>query len=170
MFKAAIVTLSDKGYIGEREDITGKKLKEYIEKDDKYKVVKYDLIKDDKDMLKSILVDICDNNIADLVLTNGGTGFSKRDITPEATKEVIEKEIPGISEYMRMKSCEITKKAILSRGVSGIRNNSIIINLPGSPKGAIENLSFVIDSLEHGIEILKGEARECATNLSNIYQ
>ena len=97
MFKVAIVTLSDKGYIGEREDITGKKLKEYIEKDDKYKVVKYDLIKDDKDMLKSILVDICDNNIADLVLTNGGTGFSKRDITPEATKEVIEKEIPGIS-------------------------------------------------------------------------
>ena len=170
MFKVAIVTLSDKGHIGEREDKTGKKLKEYIEKDDKYKVVKYDLIKDDKDMLKSILVDICDNNIADLVLTNGGTGFSKRDITPEATKEVIEKEIPGISEYMRMKSCEITKKAILSRGVSGIRNNSIIINLPGSPKGAIENLSFVIDSLEHGIEILKGEARECATNLSNIYQ
>ena len=165
MFKVAIVTLSDKGYIGEREDITGKKLKEYVEKDNKYKVVNYDLIKDDMDMLKSILVDICDNNIADLVLTNGGTGFSKRDITPEATKEVIEKEIPGISEYMRMKSCEITKKAILSRGVSGIRNNSIIINLPGSPKGAIENLSFVIDSLEHGIEILKGEARECATSL-----
>ena len=165
MFKVAIVTLSDKGYIGEREDITGKTLKEYVEKNDKYKVVKYDLIKDDKDMLKSILVDICDNNIADLVLTNGGTGFSKRDITPEATKEVIEKEIPGISEYMRMKSCEITKKSILSRGVSGIRNNSIIINLPGSPKGAMENLSFVIDSLEHGIEILKGEARECATSL-----
>ena len=106
------------------------------------------MIKNDRDMLKSILVDICDNNIADLVLTNGGTGFSKRDITPEVTKEVIEKEIPGISEYMRMRSCEITKKAILSRGVSGIRNNSIIINLPGSPKGTIESLSFVIDSLE----------------------
>ena len=135
-----------------------------IEKNDKYKVVKYDLIKDDKEMLKSILIDICDNNIVDLVLTNGGTGFSKRDITPEATKEVIEKEIPGISEYMRMKSCEITKKAMLSRGISGIRKNSIIINLPGSPKGAIENLSFVIDILEHGIEILKGEARECATS------
>ena len=167
MFKVAIVTLSDKGYEGKREDLTGPKLKEYIESNDSYKVVSYTLIKDDSEMLKQELIRICDNNIADLVLTNGGTGFSKRDITPEATKAVLEKEIPGISEYMRMKSSEITKKAILSRGVSGIRNNSIIINLPGSPKGAIENLSFVIDSLDHGIEILKGEATECATNVKN---
>lgn len=167
MFKVAIVTLSDKGYIGKREDITGKKLKEYIEESNEYKVVHYNLLKDDKGMLKEELINICDNNIADLVLTNGGTGFSKRDTTPEATKEVLEREIPGISEYMRLKSSEITKKAILSRGVSGIRNNSIIINLPGSPKGAIENLGFVLDVLPHGIEILKGEATECATTTKN---
>lgn len=167
MFKVAIVTLSDKGYIGKREDITGKKLKEYLEESNEYKVVHYNLLKDDKDMLKEELINICDNNIADLVLTNGGTGFSKRDTTPEATKEVLEREIPGISEYMRLKSSEITKKAILSRGISGIRNNSIIINLPGSPKGAIENLGFVLDVLPHGIEILKGEATECAITTKN---
>ena len=167
MFKVAIVTLSDKGYIGEREDITGKKLKEYIEENNEYKVVHYNLLKDDKGMLKEELINICDNNIADLVVTNGGTGFSKRDTTPEATKEVLEREIPGISEYMRLKSSEITKKAILSRGISGIRNNSIIINLPGSPKGAIENLGFVLDVLPHGIEILKGEATECAITTKN---
>ncbi len=167
MFKVAIITLSDKGYEGQREDLTGPKLKEYVQNNELYKVVSYTLIKDDSEMLQNELIRICDNNIADLVLTNGGTGFSKRDITPEATKAILEKEIPGISEYMRMKSSEITKKAILSRGVSGIRNNSIIINLPGSPKGAIENLSFVIDSLDHGIEILKGEATECATNVKN---
>ncbi|MGL5329311.1 MAG: MogA/MoaB family molybdenum cofactor biosynthesis protein [Peptostreptococcaceae bacterium] len=163
MFKVAIITLSDKGYAKQREDLTGPKLKEYIETVGEYNVVDYTLIKDDKEMLQQEIIRICDNNIADLVITNGGTGFSKRDITPEATKEVLEREIPGISEYMRMKSSEITKKAILSRGVSGIRKSSIIINLPGSPKGAIENLSFVIDSLAHGIEILKGEATECAT-------
>lgn len=163
MFKVAIITLSDKGYEGDREDITGKKLQEYVESTGLYEVVRYTLIKDDKDMLANELIDICDNNQADLVLTNGGTGFSKRDVTPEGTKAVIEREVPGISEYMRMKSSEITKKAILSRGISGIRKSTIIINLPGSPKGAIENLSFVIDTIDHGIDILKGEASECAT-------
>ena len=167
MFKVAIITLSDKGYEGLREDITGKKLKEYVESNGHYKVVHYALIKDDKEMLVNELIDICDNNKADLVLTNGGTGFSKRDVTPEGTKEAIEREIPGISEYMRMKSSEITKKSILSRGISGIRKSTIIINLPGSPKGAVENLSFIFDVLEHGIEILKGDASECATPLKN---
>lgn len=164
MYTVAIITLSDKGYEDQREDLTGPKIKEYIEETNRYNVVSYRLLKDDSQMLQEELIKICDNEIADLVLTNGGTGFSKRDITPEATKLIIEKEIPGISEYMRMKSSEITKKAILSRGVSGIRKNSLIINLPGSPKGAIENLSFVMDTLDHGIDILKGQATECATN------
>ncbi|HBF7897563.1 MogA/MoaB family molybdenum cofactor biosynthesis protein [Clostridioides difficile] len=166
MFNVAIITLSDKGYEGKREDITGKKLTEFVENTGDYKVTEYVLIKDDKEMLKENITRLCNSNKIDLILTNGGTGFSKRDITPEATKEVLEKEIPGLSEYMRMKSTEITKKAILSRGVSGIRNNSIIINLPGSPKGAIENLSFIIDVLDHGIEVLRGEATECATKKS----
>lgn len=164
MFKVAIITLSDKGSRGEREDITAKRLTEFVEGKNLYRVVKYSLQSDDCDELKKTLINLCDSNEVDLILTNGGTGFSKRDNTPEATKAVIEKEIPGLSEYMRMRSIEITKRAILSRGVSGIRKNTIIVNLPGSPKGAVENLEFIIDVLPHGIEILKGEAIECATN------
>jgi len=164
MFKVAIITLSDKGSRGEREDITAKRLTEFVEGKNLYRVVKDSLQRDDCDELKKTLINLCDSNEVDLILTNGGTGFSKRDNTPEATKAVIEKEIPGLSEYMRMKSIEITKRAILSRGVSGIRKNTIIVNLPGSPKGAVENLEFIIDVLPHGIEILKGEAIECATN------
>lgn len=163
MFNVAIITLSDKGFSGEREDITVKKLTEFIESKSIYKVEKYILQSDDSEELKKNIIDLCDSGDIDLILTNGGTGFSKRDNTPEATKEIIEREIPGLSEYMRMRSTEITKKAILSRGISGIRRNTIIVNLPGSPKGAVENLEFIIDVLPHGIEILKGEATECAT-------
>lgn len=161
MYSVAIVTLSDKGSKGEREDITGKKLTEFLEGQEGYAVKDYVMIPDDKEILKKELVRLCDDNI-DLILTNGGTGFSKRDITPEATKEVIEREIPGISEYIRMQSSQIVKRAILSRAVSGIRKNTIIINLPGSPKGAMESIEFVIDILGHGIEILRGDAIECA--------
>ncbi|GAA0238568.1 MogA/MoaB family molybdenum cofactor biosynthesis protein [Metaclostridioides mangenotii] len=164
MFNVAIITLSDKGSRGEREDITAKRLIEFVEGKKIYRVVKYLLQSDDCDELKENLIKLCDSNEVDLILTNGGTGFSQRDNTPEATKAVIEREIPGLSEYMRMRSTEITKQAILSRGVSGIIKNTIIVNLPGSPKGAIENLEFIIDVLPHGIKILKGEATECATN------
>lgn len=161
MYNVAIITLSDKGSKGEREDLTGKKLTEFIESQDNYVVKDYVMIPDDKEKLKNELIRLCDNNI-DLILTNGGTGFSKRDITPEATKDVIEREIPGISEYIRMESSKIIKRAILSRAVCGIRKNTIIINLPGSPKGAIESIEFVIDVLGHGIDILRGDASECA--------
>ena len=163
MIKVGIITLSDKGFIGERVDITGDKLKEMILNHKDYEFVYYNLLPDTKDIIERELKELCDNKIVDLILTNGGTGFSKRDITPEATLSIIEKSAPGISEYMRMKSLEITPKAMLSRGVSGIREETLIINLPGSPKGATENFSFVIDSLKHGIEILKGSATECAT-------
>lgn len=163
MIKVGIITLSDKGFIGERVDITGDKLKEMILNHKDYEFVYYNLLPDTKEIIERELQELCDNKIVDLILTNGGTGFSKRDITPEATLSIIEKSAPGISEYMRMKSLEITPKAMLSRGVSGIREETLIINLPGSPKGATENFSFVIDSLKHGIEILKGSATECAT-------
>jgi molybdopterin adenylyltransferase len=163
MFNVAIITLSDKGSKGQREDVTGEKLINFINNEDNYKVKYYNMIPDNKDMLKNEIIKLCNDNI-DLILTNGGTGFSKRDITPEATKEVIEREIPGISEYIRMKSSEKVKRAILSRGVSGIRKNAVIINLPGSPKGAIESIECVIDVIGHGIEILKGEATECAND------
>lgn len=161
MYNVAIITLSDKGSKGEREDITGRKLTDFINNQENYDVKDYIMIPDDKETLKKELISLSERNI-DLILTNGGTGFSKRDITPEATKEVIEREIPGISEYIRMESSKIIKRAILSRAVSGIRKNSIIINLPGSPKGAIESIEFVIDILGHGIEILRGDAVECA--------
>ena len=163
MFNVAIITLSDKGYKGERKDITGENLVYFINNENNYEVKYYNMIPDDKVMLKNEIIKLCDRDI-DLILTNGGTGFSKRDITPEATKEVIEREIPGISEYIRMKSSEKIKRAILSRGISGIRKNTVIINLPGSPKGAIESIEFVIDVIGHGIDILKGEATECAND------
>lgn len=163
MIRVGIVTLSDKGAKGERIDITGEKLKEFFNLHEKYEVVYYNLLADDFESIKEELIKLSDNEMVDFIVTNGGTGFSKRDVTPEATLEVIEREIPGVPEYMRMKSCEITPKGMLSRSRCGIRRNTVILNLPGSPKGAIENLSFVAETLVHGIEILKGEAQECAT-------
>lgn len=162
MIRTAIITLSDKGFKGEREDLTGKVLREYIENHKEYKMEYYRLLPDDYNNIVRELEFLADNDMVDLVITNGGTGFSKRDVTPEATIIAMEREVPGIAEYMRMKSMEITPKGMLSRGVCGIRKNTVFLNLPGSPKGAIENLSFVIDTLIHGIEILKGEASECA--------
>lgn len=163
MIRVAIVTLSDKGSRGERVDITGEKLKEIFEKHLTYEVVYYNMLPDSYDEICQELIKLADEGIADLIITNGGTGFSKRDVTPEATLSVIEREAPGVAEYMRARSFEITPKAILSRARCGIRKESIILNLPGSPKGAIENLNFVIEPLVHGIEILKGAAVECAT-------
>lgn len=163
MIRVAIVTLSDKGSKGERNDITGQKLKEVFEEHLSYENVYYNMLPDTYEEICEELMKLADEDIADLIVTNGGTGFSKRDVTPEATLAVIEREAQGIAEYMRARSFEITPKAILSRGRCGIRKGSIILNLPGSPKGATENLSFVIDTLVHGIEILKGAAVECAT-------
>lgn len=163
MIRVAIVTLSDKGSKGERIDITGQKLKEVFEEHLGYENVYYNMLPDTYEEICEELMKLADEDIADLIVTNGGTGFSKRDVTPEATLAVIEREAQGIAEYMRARSFEITPKAILSRGRCGIRKGSIILNLPGSPKGATENLSFVIDTLVHGIEILKGAAVECAT-------
>lgn len=163
MIRVAIVTLSDKGSRGERIDVTGQKLKEIFEKHLSYETVYYNMLPDTYEEICEELKKLADEDIADLIVTNGGTGFSKRDITPEATLAVIEREAPGVAEYMRAKSFEITPKAMLSRARCGIRKGSIILNLPGSPKGATENLNFVIDALVHGVEILKGAAVECAT-------
>lgn len=161
MIKTAILTISDKGSRGERQDGTGPALKDLLEKND-YTIDYYNMIPDEMDNIEKELIHLCDKLEMDLVITNGGTGFSKRDVTPEASRNVIEKYVPGISEVMRMKSLEITPKAMLSRGISGIRKNTLIINLPGSPKAAVENLDFVLPALKHGIEILKGTASECA--------
>lgn len=161
MIKTAILTMSDKGSRGERADGTGPAIRKELE-DKVYSIEYYKMIPDEKLEIEKELIYLCDEVKVDLILTNGGTGFSQRDVTPEATSNIIEKYVPGIGEAMRMKSLQITPKAMLSRGIAGIRGKTLIINLPGSPKGAVENLQFIIPAIPHGIEILKGEASECA--------
>lgn len=161
MIRTAILTISDKGYNKQREDLTGPAIKDTLPQDI-FSIDYYKIIPDEIETIKEELIYLCDSLNINLVLTNGGTGFSKRDVTPEATTSVIEKQVPGIPEAMRNASLKITPKAMLSRAVSGIRKNSLIINLPGSPKGAIENLEVILPALPHGIDILTGQASECS--------
>ena len=161
MFTVGIITSSDKGYRGEREDKSGQVIEEIVSQNG-FKVIKKVVLPDEKDLLEKEMINMCDNLNVNLLLTTGGTGFSKRDITPEATKSVIEREALGIVEAIRFYSLQITKRAMLSRATSGIRQNTLIINLPGSPKVCKEALDFVLDDVKHGIEILLGEAKECA--------
>ena len=161
MFTVGIITSSDKGYRGEREDKSGQVIEEIVSQN-WFKVIKKVVLPDEKDLLEKEMINMCDNLNVNLLLTTGGTGFSKRDITPEATKSVIEREALGIVEAIRFYSLQITKRAMLSRATSGIRQNTLIINLPGSPKACKEALDFVLDDVKHGIEILLGEAKECA--------
>lgn len=162
MYKVAIITVSDKGFAGQREDITGAELQKMVDADKNYCTVLKEIIPDERIIIADKLKNIADRGDADLILTNGGTGFSERDVTPEATLDVIEREARGIAGYMRMQSMNITKRAMLSRSVCGIRKKSVIVNLPGSPKGACENFGFVMDTLVHALDILKGNASECA--------
>ena len=152
--KAAIITSSDSGYAGEREDKSGSVIQEILEAND-YEVVHTILLPDDRKML-------ADEGIAELIVTTGGTGFSPRDCMPEATKDIIEREVPGISEAMRAYSMTITPRAMLSRAAAGIRKGTLIVNLPGSPKAVRESLEYIIPALEHGLQILTGEATNCA--------
>lgn len=161
MFRTAIVCMSDKGAKGEREDLSTIVI-EKILIENNYEVVKKILIPDEFQLIKETLKNICDNNEVDLILTTGGTGFSKRDVTPEATLEIVDKTVPGIPEAIRAYSMTITKRAMLSRAAAGIRKNTLIINMPGSPKAVEESLSFIMDSLTHGLEILIGSSFECA--------
>ncbi|RGH51408.1 MogA/MoaB family molybdenum cofactor biosynthesis protein [Ruminococcus sp. AM41-10BH] len=160
MKRVAVITASDKGYKGEREDLSGPAVKEIVEAAG-YQVVSMDILPDDREMLGARMAEIADLELAELILTTGGTGFSQRDVTPEATEDVIERRVPGIPEAMRAFSLTITKRAMLSRATAGIRKRTLIINLPGSPKAVRESLEVVMDSLGHGIEILTGEAGEC---------
>ncbi len=156
----AVLTLSDSGYKGEREDLSGKKIIEICQNRGFF-LSSYEILPDEKNLLIEKLIELSNQKI-NLILTTGGTGFSERDNTPEATKEVIEKEIPGIPEAMRTLSLQKTNRAMLTRGLCGIRKKSIILNLPGSLKAVDECLNFVIDPLEHGIDILMGWDKNCA--------
>lgn len=159
MFNIAIVTLSDTGFKGNREDKSGEEIKKLIKS--LGEVVFYEILPDELDIISERLAYICDNNIADLIITTGGTGFTERDITPEATKRIIEREVPGISEYIRLKGTEKSPNAILSRGISGIRQKTLIINLPGSVKAVRESLEFILPVIPHALEKLKGDTRPC---------
>lgn len=161
MYKVAIICLSDKGYRGEREDKSTGVIEEIL-LENKFEVSKKVLIPDEYHVIVDELRKICDNKEADLILTTGGTGFSKRDVTPEATMEVVEREVPGIPEAMRYYSLQITPKAMLSRAKAGIKGETLIVNLPGSPKACKENLGFILKPLEHGIDILLGKTGDCA--------
>lgn len=166
-YKVGIITLSDKGSRGEREDKSGpaicEMLQNWNEQEDReiFEIDSEVLLPDDQTLLEGVLKRMADEEGMDLILTTGGTGFSQRDITPEATYAVATKNAPGIAEYMRAKSFEITPKAMLSRGASVIRNSTMIINLPGSPKAVRENLGFILPALEHGLGILLGREGEC---------
>ena len=159
-FSVGIITVSDKGSKGERADASGPAIEEIMKQIGGH-IEKYVIVPDEKRDIKEAIIDMSDMLGLNLILTTGGTGFSKRDVTPEATLEVIEKYVPGIPEAMRAKSLQVTPKAMLSRAQAGIRKQSLIINLPGSPKGVRENLEAIIPALKHGIEILTGKASEC---------
>lgn len=159
MFKVAVITLSDTGSKGGREDLSGAEIKKAAAA--LGEVVHYEVLPDDLELISEKLAILSDKCVADIVITTGGTGFTERDITPEATKRVIEKDVPGLAEYMRMKGAEISKNAILSRGVCGIRNRTLIVNLPGSLKAVKENLNFILPMLPHALEKLKGDAKPC---------
>jgi len=160
LLRVAIITVSDKGHRGEREDRSGKYLMQYF-KEKGWEITDYEIVPDEKDMISKKLKDISDNKKADLILTTGGTGFSPRDVTPEATDGVIEKKVPGFSEIIRIGGQKKTPRAILSRGVSGIRKKTLIINLPGSIKGVKDSLELIYRPLPHGIDILTGKDTEC---------
>jgi molybdenum cofactor synthesis domain-containing protein len=159
-YRVAILTISDKGFSGEREDASGPALEVLVKKWGA-EVVYTCVIPDEKGEIKEELLRLAEEGIAELILTTGGTGFSPRDVTPEATREVIEKDCPGLAEAMRAKSFEITPHALLSRSVCGIRKSSLIINLPGSPRAACENLEAIALALPHGLEKMLGEGGEC---------
>lgn len=158
--KVGIITVSDKAYQGIREDKGGPVLEEFVYSKGSEVLFKK-VVPDEKDQIKEAIEEASFAG-AELIITTGGTGFSKRDVTPEATLELAEKIVPGIPEYIRYKSSFITPNAILSRGVCVIFRDSVILNLPGSPKGAVESLEFVWNMLIHGLEVLKGEVGEHA--------
>ncbi|MCM8778536.1 MAG: MogA/MoaB family molybdenum cofactor biosynthesis protein [Candidatus Omnitrophica bacterium] len=156
IYKVAVLTISDRCSQGQREDKSGKIIQELI-KQLPAEIVKYEIIPDEPDLIKEKLIDYSDNLKLDLVLTCGGTGFTARDFTPEATKEIIEREVPGIPEAMRIECLKFSKRAMLSRAIAGIRGKTLIVNLPGSSQGAKESLEAILDTLGHGLDMIIGK-------------
>ncbi|QTL98895.1 molybdenum cofactor biosynthesis protein [Iocasia frigidifontis] len=161
MIRVGILTLSDTGAAGQREDKSGPLIQKIISKNGG-QVDYYQVIPDDQEQIAAELIKMTDDLGLNLILTTGGTGLAPRDVTPEATREVIDREVPGIAETIRLESLKKTPKAMLSRGVSGVRKETLIINLPGSPKAVEECLEVVLPVLSHAIELIKNEVTNCA--------
>jgi len=159
MITVAVLTLSDKGAKGEREDLSGPAISAML-KGIGAEVKHYEILPDEKDMIREKLVEY--SLKVDLILTTGGTGLSPRDVTPDATLEVIDREIPGIAEAMRSEGLKKTSRSMLSRAVAGVKGRTLIINLPGSPRAVQENLEVIMDVIPHAVEKIKGDTKECA--------
>ena len=161
--KAGVLTISDKGSKNERKDESGPVVSELLLSIGA-KVENYEIIPDEKDVIEQKLIEYSDKINLDIIVTTGGTGVSPRDLTPDATLAVLDREIPGFAEAMRMESFKKTPHALISRAVAGVRGNTLIINLPGSPKGAKENLEIVLKSIPHTVSKLQGDPTDCAVN------
>ena len=164
MLRVGVITASDKGSRGEREDLSGPTLIKLVQ-DIGGEVVEYVVLPDEQRLLAEKMRQWADELCLDLILTTGGTGFSMRDVMPEATLSVSDRLVPGIAEVMRMESLKVTSKAMLSRAVAVLRKQTLIINMPGSPKAVRECFAVIAPAIPHGIQILKGEASECATTV-----
>ena len=162
-YQAAVITLSDKGARGERVDTSGPKASEIL-REHGFEIIEEILLPDEMAQIKKELIRLSDSRQVDLIITTGGTGLSPRDCTPEATLAVADRNVPGIAEAIRAGSMTITKRAMLSRGVSVTRKKTLIINLPGSKKAVEESLSFIIDQLPHGLDTLRGNTQDCGRN------
>jgi molybdenum cofactor synthesis domain-containing protein len=156
MIRFGILTLSDRSSSGERTDLSGPVLADLIRAEN-WSVVEQAILPDDESAIRAKLTDWADNGRFDVILTTGGTGFALRDVTPEATRAVIHRDAPGLAETMRFESLKKTPHAMLSRAVSGIRGRTLIVNLPGSPKGALENLQTIVPVLPHAVQLLKDD-------------
>jgi len=163
MYTAAVITVSDKGAAGEREDLGGPLVRDMLEGAG-YEVVYTEIIPDEQEIIEQELIKCADELDIALVVTTGGTGFSPRDVTPEATIAVCARMTPGIPEAMRAESLKTTNRAVLTRQQAGIRGETLIVNLPGSPKAARENFAAVLPALDHGLEMLRGAKRDCAAD------
>jgi len=160
MIRTAIITLSDKGSKGEREDESGGTIREMISGIGA-DVRHYEVLPDERPLIAAALARLADSGTIDLILTTGGTGVAPRDVTPEATREVIDRELPGMSEAMRAESLRKTPHAMISRAVAGMRKQTLIVNLPGSPRAVRENLAVILPALTHAIEKIKGDPSDC---------
>jgi len=163
MIKVGIITISDRGSRGEREDLSGEEIKKLIQRLPTAELAEYTIIPDEEEIIAKTLITYTDQKGIDLIITSGGTGLSPRDVTPEATKKIIEREVPGMAEAMRWEALKINPFGMLSRGVVGTRRQSLIINLPGSPKAVRENLATLLPVIPHALKKLKGDPSECAS-------